>query len=166
MSDHREGPAPLAVVDIDGVLADVRHRLHHISDGRRDWGGFFGEMDSDVLLVPGRSAVEDAASEGLEIVYLTGRPEAYRDVTRAWLARHGLPEGTLHMRPDRDRRPARVFKVECLRRLSRRARVAFMLDDDADVVEAVRAAGFPALHAQWLGQDVALHDAQESEGRT
>ena len=34
-------PRPLAVFDLDGTLADVRHRLHHIEGRRRDWDAFF-----------------------------------------------------------------------------------------------------------------------------
>jgi hypothetical protein len=32
---------PLAVFDLDGVLADVRHRLHFLDRRPKDWDGFF-----------------------------------------------------------------------------------------------------------------------------
>lgn len=42
-----------AIIDIDGTLADCRHRLHHVLPGRkRDWDAFFGEMDDDDLIWP------------------------------------------------------------------------------------------------------------------
>jgi len=31
---------PLAIVDLDGVLADVRHRLTHIEGARTAWARF------------------------------------------------------------------------------------------------------------------------------
>ena len=101
----------------------------------------------------------------------------------AWLAGQGLPAGALYMRDNTDRRPARVTKVATLRRLARQYRVGAFVDDDAAVVAAVRAAGFPVLHAEWMGvatsgadaapcaaderpaQDV-LFEIQETEGRT
>lgn len=171
MSDHGSGAddlgSPLAVLDIDGVLADVRHRLHHLSARPRDWDAFFAAAGDDPVLAEGRSAVEDAVAEHLRVVYLTGRPERCRAITRSWLEAHGFPAGELQMRPDRDRRPARFYKVEALRRLGRVADVAYVVDDDADVIAAVREAGFTARHATWLPREgQTLHEAQETEGRT
>ena len=41
----------LAVFDIDGVVADVRHRLHHLE--RRRWLRFFEAADEDTVLPEG-----------------------------------------------------------------------------------------------------------------
>ena len=112
------------------------------------------------------AAATDAAGQGLGIVYLTGRPERCRAETASWLARHGLPAGTLLMRPERDRRPAREYKVQALRELSREREVAWLLDDDGDVVTAAQAAGFPAVLADWTVREDVLRDAQEGSGRT
>ena len=40
-------PRPLAVVDIDGVVADVRHRLHFIEGRPRQWDRFFAAAGDD-----------------------------------------------------------------------------------------------------------------------
>lgn len=173
----------VAVFDIDGVLADVRHRLHHVASRPKDWDAFFGAAPDDPALGEGLSAVATAARAGHVVVYLTGRPERCRAATLDWLAAQGLPAGELYMREDSDRRPARITKVATLRRLSRRYRIDAFVDDDAAVVEAVRAAGFPVLHALWMssateGADDApdlpgapsaqevLFEVQETEGRT
>ncbi len=174
----------VAVFDIDGVLADVRHRLHHVAARPKDWDAFFGAAPDDPPLPEGLGAVATAERAGHVVVYLTGRPERCRAATLAWLAAQGLPRGELFMRDDSDRRPARITKVATLRRLSRRHRIEAFVDDDAAVVEAVRAAGFPVLHALWMqpstsGADSApdlpehgitaqavLFEIQESEGRT
>ncbi len=37
----------VAVFDIDGVLADVRHRLHHVAARPKDWDAFFGAAPQD-----------------------------------------------------------------------------------------------------------------------
>jgi phosphoglycolate phosphatase-like HAD superfamily hydrolase len=147
------GPArpTLAVFDIDGVLADVRHRLHHVATRPKDWDAFFGAAPLDPPLAEGLSAVATAARAGHAVAYLTGRPERCREATLRWLAAQGLPAGALHMRDDADRRPARLTKVATLRRLARRATIVAFVDDDAAVVEAVRGAGFPVLHADWMG---------------
>ena len=57
-------PTAWAVLDIDGVLADVRHRLHHLDGARRDWGAFFAGMDADPVLAPGREVAQEAVASG------------------------------------------------------------------------------------------------------
>ena len=153
----------LAVFDIDGVVADVRHRLHHLHP-RKSWTGFFRDAADDPLLPEGARLALDLAGRH-EVVWLTGRPEWLRDVTEDWLRGHDLPGTELHMRPDGDYRPARSFKLAVLRRLSAREVAAFV-DDDAEVIAAATAAGFPAALADWVPRDAALRDAQERLGRT
>jgi len=74
------------------------------------------------------------------------------------------------MRPDRDRRPARQFKLEQVRQLATATPVDLIVDDDHLVVDTLRAAGFVVEHAQWMDdgapQQASLFDAQEREGRT
>ena len=156
---------PLSVVDIDGVLADVRHRLHHLERRPKDWRGFFAAAPQDPLLTTGRDIVVRLA-EVCEVVYLSGRPERCRGDTDAWLARHELPAGELLLRPHGDSRPAKELKVEVLRRLSQRAPVTVLVDDDPAVLAAARAAGFDVLPATWMGDAPLLHHAQEKEGKT
>ena len=153
----------LAVFDIDGVVADVRHRLHHL-DWPVSWRGFFQDADADPLLPEGARLVADLGAEH-EIVWLTGRPEWLREVTEAWLARHGMPDGEVHLRPVHDHRPARVYKLGVLRRLAPRG-IAALIDDDPEVVDAALAAGYPAVLADWVPRNETLRDAQERLGRT
>jgi hypothetical protein len=155
----------LAVIDLDGVVADVRHRLHHVTGRRRDWNAFFAAMTDDPVLPEGR-AVTERLAEDHEIVYLTGRPERTREQTDGWLRRHGLPRGRMIMRAERDRRPARVVKPGLLRELAAGRVVAVVVDDDAQVCAALEKAGWPVLRADWMPEVPALRRAQESEGRT
>jgi hypothetical protein len=158
---------PYATVDIDGVVADVRHRLPHLQRRPKDWPAFFAAMDDDPLLDVGAAAVRRLHAD-CDIVWLTGRPDAYADVTERWLRRQGLPSGDLVMRRAGDRRPARAVKMQRLHALAAVRPVAVHIDDDAAVIRAVRAAGFQALHADWMGDDAdpTLFDAQEHHGRT
>jgi hypothetical protein len=152
----------LAVFDIDGVVADVRHRLHHLH--RHHWHRFFDDADSDPLLAEGAALVADLAGEH-DIVWLTGRPDWLRRTTSDWLSRHDLPGDELHMRARGDYRPAREYKLGVLRTLRKRG-VAALIDDDTEVIDAALAAGFPAVLADWVPRDADLRDAQERFGRT
>ena len=106
---------PVAVFDIDGVLADVSHRLHYLQSYPQRWDRFFAAADRDPLLAEGAARLR-AALVDHDVLYLTGRPERSRRLTKAWLRRHGLPTGPLIMREDEDYRPARWMKREVRQR--------------------------------------------------
>jgi phosphoglycolate phosphatase-like HAD superfamily hydrolase len=157
---------PTAVIDLDGVVADVRHRLHHLDGRRRNWDAFFAELADDPVLPEGVAVVERLRQDH-RIVYLTGRPERTRQATVAWLERHGLPRGDLLMRGDDDRRPARQTKVQAVRALIAAGHtVAVVVDDDPQVCAAMRDRGWPVLEADWVPRPRVLDRAQERQGGT
>lgn len=163
-----EPPDPdfaLVVVDIDGVVADVSHRLHLLDRQPRRWDEFFAAAADDPLLPEGAALVQ-ALPEGHHVCWLTGRPERNRRLTEAWLSDHGLPAAPLLMRPDGDRRPARQAKREHLKALRRTHRIALVVDDDPTVIEMLGEEGLPYLLADWLPYSPRLHQAQERQGRT
>ena len=156
---------PVAVIDIDGVVADVRHRLHLVERKPKQWDAFFAAAADDPPLAEGVELVRALAAEH-DVLWLTGRPERTRAATERWLAAQDLPTGPLRMRRERDFRPARVAKREELRRLRRDREVALVVDDDPAVIDLLRADGFPVHLADWLPHRRTLHDAQEADGRT
>jgi hypothetical protein len=159
----------LAVVDIDGVVADVRHRLHHLDGRRKDWDAFFAAAADDPPHLEGVNLVHKLAADH-DVLFLTGRPERLRRTTTAWLERHGLGGHRLAMRPPNDRRPAAQVKLRRLREEERRQPIAVVVDDDLKVVAAVQGAGYMVLHADWEArsaeEDDTLLEAQEVEGET
>jgi predicted secreted acid phosphatase len=156
---------PLAVFDVDGVLADVRHRLRFVESRPKDWDAFFDAAVEDPPLPPGVALAQESAKD-CDVVYVTGRPERCRSDTLTWFQEHGLPQGELSMRRPRDFRPARVAKLDLLRRIAAGRSVAVVVDDDEQVCDAYEAAGYPVLRARWMGQEPALEQAQEQDGRT
>jgi len=158
-------PRLLAVFDLDGTLADLRHREHHLARTPKDWDAFFRAARADPPLATGVALLRESAKE-CEIAYLSGRPERCRADTRAWLQEHDLPAGELVLRRDQDRRPARVVKPAALRRLAGDRTVAVVVDDDDAVCDAYERAGWPVLRVGWASGSSALELAQEVEGRT
>ncbi|MFI8961761.1 hypothetical protein ACIGO8_06560 [Streptomyces sp. NPDC053493] len=156
---------PVAVFDLDNTLASTAHRQRFLERRPRDWDAFFAAAPKDPPLAEGVELCRETAEE-CDIVYLTGRPERCRRDTLDWLAAHGLPEGPVHMRRDRDFRPARQTKLDVLRRLERDREVRVLVDDDELVCDAAEVAGFTVVRARWAVTSEALKDAQEKEGRT
>ncbi len=167
--NDQAGERPVAVVDIDGVVADVRHRLHHLSARPKRWDAFFRAADDDAAHPEGLEVVATLAADH-EIVYVTGRPEHLRRATEAWLMRHGIGGHRLVMRRTNDRRPAAVMKLQAVRHLAGERTVAVIVDDDQAVLDAYAKAGFTTFPATWearlLDEARALADAQERQGRT
>ncbi len=165
MSPDAGATQSFAVFDIDGVLADVAHRLHHLESRPKNWRGFFAAAAADPVLEPGALLAAELAAEH-DVIYLTGRPAHMRQVTTAWIERHQLPAGRLLMRRHRDFRPASVVKLELLRQLATERTVDVVIDDDPVVVDALRADGFAVVLATWAARSAPLHEGQEREGRT
>ncbi len=159
----------VAVFDLDGVLADTRHRMHFIAR-RRDWKGFFAAAVDDPPHPEGLAAARTAVDAGLGVVYLSGRPESCRRDTEQWLREHDAPSGPVLLRPSGDHRPAEQLKVGILRTLARRHHLRLLVDDDPRVVAAVQAAT-PTLvdavvHADWQPYTRSMSRAQHDTGRT
>lgn len=142
---------PVAVFDIDGTVADARHRLHFVR-GRAThevWERFFDAAVDDPPIRAGIASVQSWARR-CEIVWCTGRPERVRDLTRRWLGDNGLPVGILEMYPSGDTRPTREVKADYVRRLAVRRVIAVVVDDDPRVIEMVQNMGIRAQRANWV----------------
>lgn len=139
----------LAIVDIDGTVSDSRPRQVHLDGPEPDWEAFFAGAGSDEPLAEGVTLARELAAAG-PILWLTGRPERYRAITEAWLRRQGLPTGPLEMRPDDDMRPAAVFKAERIDQLAADNAIALIVEDEDQVVDTLRSAGWTVHHATWM----------------
>jgi hypothetical protein len=160
---------PLAIIDLNGVVADVRHRLHHVQGRRKDWTAFFAAASEDPVHPEGRAVVQTLAREH-EVVFLTGRPAHLHDDTVRWLERHGFGGHRVVMRRNGDRRPAAIAKAEMIAAVAAGRTVGIVVDDDAAVLDAMRRAGHPTFAADWEARDAeaeqAITAAQEADGRT
>lgn len=133
---------PIVIVDMDGTLADVGHRLHHIKGpGKKNWHKFFEGMDEDA---PNREIVDMVReyANNHEIVIVTGRPDSYRRRTMQWLKRYDISFSRLFMRPAGDHRPDYVVKKEILNSLGAdKERVTLVIDDRPSVCDMWRECG-------------------------
>lgn len=106
-------PRKYVIFDIDGVLADPEHRLHHIRGGEKDWDAFFAAAKCDP---PRRFEIElcNRLAEDHGIILLTGRSDVIKEDTVAWLTKQGVTYDYLMMRPHLDHRPDHEVKSNML----------------------------------------------------
>lgn len=119
----RAGLKPFAqgsvvLCDIDGTIADTKHRLHYVkvAEGeKKDWKGFFSEMHLDPVRQDVKEILIQHYNEGKTIIFLSARPDNYKDVTLKWLADNYLSFAyTLIMRQAHDKRPDTETKRDML----------------------------------------------------
>ena len=101
----------IVLCDIDGTIANNDHRQHFL-EGKKDWEGFFSELINDEPIFPIINKVIEQYNAGKEIVFLTGRPERYRNVTTEWLKRYFDFEIKLLMRKNKDHKNKLIIKRE------------------------------------------------------
>ena len=133
------------VFDIDGTLANLDHRLHHIQKTPKDWDAFYEACDRDSLIDPIAKIAWNLT--GNTIVYVTGRSEQVRDKTILWLNHHSLwmPNGNsvLLMRQIWDHRPDHIIKPELVAPF--KDQITAIFEDRASVVKAYRDMGLTCL---------------------
>lgn len=152
---------PIVVVDMDGTLADVRHRLHFIKEpGKKDWKRFFeGQVDDKPF--PAIVQRVRALARDHEIVIVTGRPEQYRGGTETWLKKFNIPVSRIYMRPPGDHRPDYIVKGEILRKLGPE-RVSIAFEDRRPVCEVYRRAGVRVIAVNHGEQNREINEEYQS----
>lgn len=140
-------PRQCYIVDIDGTLANIQHRRHHIEKSPKDWDAFFAAAPDDPPFVHMTDLISRIWLAGY-IIFMSGRPERTRAATTAWLKKHGfkydLTDTVLYMRADGDRRDDSVVKFELLQKALADGWQPIMAFDDRDrVVKMWRDNGIP-----------------------
>lgn len=106
----------VVICDIDGTIADATHRHHFVKvkEGeKKDWKSFFSYMADDPVRQDTQKILIDHFNKGKTIIFLSARPESYRDVTLRWLSQNFLTFAyTVIMRPDTDKRPDTEVKKD------------------------------------------------------
>jgi hypothetical protein len=132
------------IFDIDGTLADISVRRHHVAHHPKDWDAFFEAMAEDEVIHPIAQLCNTLYEAGFQISLCSGRPEKYRADTETWLQRHGVKYHDMHLRPDGDRRSDVIVKREMLQRFDR-GKIAFVVEDRSRIVEMWRREGLICL---------------------
>ena len=135
------------VIDLDGTLADNRHRL---APGL-SWDEANELLDHDGVYVGAKALLVRWQESGGKVIILSSRSTAFIERTRKWLADKLIEPDVLILRPDKNYLSDPVLKVHLLDeyfggRAEAQQEVAFILDDNEAVVTAFR----NAVHMAWL----------------
>lgn len=132
------------IVDLDGTFANIEHRRHFVTGTSKNWKSFYEALSQDGAKEWCVWLLERFGKD--EILFVTGRPEEYRDKTIAWLRNYGYEQCPLFMRKNGDYRMDSVIKVEIYKEhIEPFYHIMFCLDDRTQVVEAWRSLGLTCL---------------------
>lgn len=133
------------IFDLDGTLADGRHRLHllpakEIAHKTTSWDEFNLASGADMPFLDNIKLMNELYQFGKRIVILTGRSDVAEHITEKWLWEHGCNFNELIMRPASDHRRDVEFKEEALRSYGLEKIVA-CFDDLEHVAKHLRSIG-------------------------
>ena len=125
------------IFDIDGTLADASHRRRFLEKSPKDWNSFYEGMDEDEVIEPVEfllMCIKNAIyfrELPVEIIFCTGRPERYREITEQWLSQKlDIYNHRILMRKEGDFRADDIVKQEMLDQLKAEGFEVFLVFDD------------------------------------
>lgn len=145
------------IVDIDGTIASLEHRLKYITGETKDYDAFYDHCLDDGRIDKICEIVSMFRDAGKRLVFITGRPERVREKTLQWLELNLLVKRDdilLLMRKDHDFRKDSIIKFENLQLINSLQYGAhnmilpsntIVLEDRDSVVEMWRKNGYTTL---------------------
>ena len=134
----------IVIFDIDGTLADVSERIHHVRKKPKNWPAFFQGMAQDKAIHSMVRLCNILYTAGIRIILCSGRSEEHRAETIKWLEQQGVLYHDLLLRKDNDRRTDSVVKREMLAQIDK-SKILFVVEDRSRVVEMWRSEGLVCL---------------------
>jgi FMN phosphatase YigB (HAD superfamily) len=134
----------LVIFDIDGTLADISERIHHIKRKPKNWNAFNAGMAQDKAIHSMVRLCNILYASGIHIILCSGRNERNRPETVEWLNKQGVNYHELLLRRDEDYRPDSAVKRELIQGLDKN-KILFVVEDRSRVVEMWRSEGLVCL---------------------
>lgn len=145
------------IFDLDGTLADITHRLHHIqpidpyadlAEFTPDWDKFNHDCYKDQPKSHIVGLAQMARQYGKSIAIFSGRMETAKEQTIKWLEKHGVEYDILEMRKSKDYRSDVDVKEEMFNKHFEPKQIWFVVDDRDKVVDLWRRIGLTCLQCQ------------------
>jgi predicted secreted acid phosphatase len=138
------------IVDLDGTLCNTDHRQHFMQTNPKNWKSFYNALPMDKPHEWCVQLIDAMRMSCVDIIFVSGRPDTYREVTEGWLHDWGLSLAIapypLFMRKALDYRKDSVVKEEIYRtHIEPSYDVLFCVDDRQQVVDMWRSIGLTCL---------------------
>ena len=142
-------PSKAVIIDLDGTVANIDHRLHFINKTPKDWEGF----NADILTDEPKQSIIDIinaiAFSGVEVLVVTGRFQLLHAQTVSWLLKHRVSFDIIFMRANGDYRADHIIKKEIYEnKIKNYYDVQAVFEDRNTVVAMWRELGLTCLQVQ------------------
>jgi len=139
------------IVDLDGTLVDIEHRVSFITQDPPDWQSFMEKLPNDVVNNWCHELLQAISSRGYKIIIMTARGERYAGLSKKWLDDHHIKYDEYYSRKSKDRRDDAIVKKEIyLEKVKNHYDVLFVLEDRLSVVKMWRdELGLITLQPDW-----------------
>lgn len=141
------------VVDLDGTLANVDHRVHLVRQESKQFSEFYALAKDDEVNEWCRILINSIHGHyRLPVWIVSARPKTLRDATKKWLDDNNVRHEKLFLlrEDEKDNTPDQELKRQWLRDNGGPDRVLFVVDDRQRVVDMWRAEGVTCLQcAKW-----------------
>ena len=124
------------IVDVDGTLAHITDRNPYDASRALD-----DTLDDAIGAI-----VPMVYRHGYKVIVLTGRHSGHLDITKEWLAKHGIDYDEIYCRQEEDKRPDYIVKREIFEQeIAGRYNIKFVIDDRPSVARMWRSIGLKVL---------------------
>ncbi len=135
------------IVDIDGTLADVSNITYLLKKDPPNWDEWAQATKKCSSNKWCEELIDAMYIRGFDILFVTGRNNKYRDLTKKWLNQHiNVRDYKLIMRPNDDFRGDELVKEYLYHNeVKKNYDILFVVDDRKRVVDAWRKLGLTCL---------------------
>jgi FMN phosphatase YigB (HAD superfamily) len=131
--------------DVDGTLANNQHRQAWVRNKPRNWKAYNATMADD-LPIENIINLTNILSSHYNVIVVTARTDDQSEVTKDWLAKHGVFYDHIFFRQEKDYRDDSIVKSEILDTILERGWEPVMVFDDRNrVVDMWRSRGIQCL---------------------
>ena len=131
----------IIIFDLDGTIALIEHRQHHVQGKSKNWRKFFAACVSDAPNEPVITVLRTLYTK-FQIYIVSGRSDEVRPETEKWLEKHKVPHHRLIMRKRGDHTADNILKISWVNDGTiEKKRILCVFDDRDKVVKMWREAG-------------------------
>ena len=135
------------IFDIDDTVADTSHRSNELTKRPLTasvWKAFYDKMVDDVPIQPMIEFINavhnlsNCSHDKIKVIFVTARPEDYREVTENFLRTHlSFDDFELMMRENNNFESSMDLKKRLFKLIEQKYHVLFAIDDRTRVVNSI-----------------------------